>query len=270
MLQYVFMQNALIISFMIAIICPAIGIFLVVRRYSMIGDTLAHSSLAGISLGLLFNQNPILGAFLFTSFCGALIEFLRKYFRKYTDLILSIVLAFSVGIALIIIGSGKLKANAESYMFGSVLTVTTQDIYTVMVLCVVAFLMIFFLYHKMIYISYDEEAARIAGVRTQVINYIFSILVATSIAATVRIVGVLVLSSMIALPVATAIQFEKGFRFTMIASIVVSVFDIMAGLILGYYLNIVPSGFTALISVMVLLMVIVGKKIVTLTRQHHG
>ncbi|MGI5857625.1 MAG: metal ABC transporter permease, partial [Candidatus Merdivicinus sp.] len=92
MFSYGFMQNAIFVSIFISILCPCIGIFLVLRRYSMIGDTLSHASLAGVTLGLLANQNPILGAFIFTSVCGALIEFLRSYFKKFTDLILAIVL----------------------------------------------------------------------------------------------------------------------------------------------------------------------------------
>lgn len=263
MLHYAFIQNAIMVSFMIAILCPSIGVFLVVRRYSMIGDTLSHSSLAGISLGLLLGKNPILGAFLFTSICGALIEFLRKYFKKYTDLILAIVLSLSVGIAISIISSGRLHANAETYMFGSILTVTRTDMITVFVLSVISILLIRFLYHQLLYISYDEEAARVSGVKVQLINYIFSILVASSIAASVRIVGVLVLSSMISLPVATAMQLEKGFRFTLAASVIISIFDIMTGLFLSYYVNVAPGGFTAIVSVFVLLFVLIGKKVYT-------
>jgi ABC-type Mn2+/Zn2+ transport systems, permease components len=261
MLQYGFIQNAIIVSFMIAILCPCIGVFLVVRRYSMIGDTLAHSSLAGVSLGLLLKQNPILGAFLFTSLCGALIEVLRNYFKKYTDLILTIVLSLSIGIAISIISSGKLGTNAEAYLFGSILTVTETDMLTVFLLSVLSFLILIFLYHQLLYISYDEEAAKVAGVKVRLINYIFSILVASSIAASVRIVGVLVISSMIALPVATAIQLEKGFKITLIASILFSIIDIMAGLFLSYYVNVAPGGFTAIVSVVVLLLVIIIKRI---------
>ena len=261
MLQYGFIQNAIAVSFLISVLCPSIGVFLVVRRYSMIGDTLAHSSLAGVSLGLLFDKNPIIGAFLFTSVCGALIELLRKYLKKYTDLILSIVLSLSVGIAISVISSGKLNANAQTYMFGSILTVSKTDLLTVLILSIVSLLTIVFLYHQLMYISYDEEAARVAGVRVQLINYIFSLLVAASIAASVRIVGMLVISSMISLPVATAIQLEKGFKITLIASIVISIIDIMTGLFLSYYINVAPGGFTAIVSVVVLLLVIVIKKI---------
>ena len=255
------MQNAFFVSIFISILCPCIGIFLVLRRYSMIGDTLSHASLAGVALGLLTNQNPILGAFVFTSLCGALIEFLRTYFKKYTDLILTIVLALGVGTAITIISSGKLHANADSFLFGSVLTVTQFDMIMVVVLSAISVLTLIFFYHQMLYLAYDEEAAKIAGVRVKLINYIFSILVASAISVSIRIVGVLVLGSMIALPVATALQLRKGFRKTLIFSILFSVIDIMIGLFASFYLNVAPGGFTALVSVTVLVIVMLSRKI---------
>ena len=261
MFQYAFMQNAFFVSICISILCPCIGIFLVLRRYSMIGDTLSLASLAGITIGLLTNQSPILGAFLFTSICGALIEFLRSYFKKYTDLILTIVLALSVGTAITVISSGKLHANADSFLFGSILTVTEFDIVMVLILSVISVAALILLYHQMLYIAYDEEAAQVAGVKVRLINYVFAVLVASAISVSIRIVGVLVLSSMIALPVATALQLGKGFKLTLIFSIVFSVVDIMAGLFLSYYLNVAPGGFTALVSVGVLVLVMAGKRI---------
>ena len=243
------MQDALFVSICIAILCPCIGIFLVLRRYSMIGDTLSHASLAGVAIGLACGGSPVIGAFLFTSVCGALIEFLRTYFKKYTDLILTIVLALSVGVAITIISSGNTHANADSFLFGSILTVDTGDMITVLILTVLSVLTVIFLYHQMLYIAYDEEAAQVAGVKVKAINYVFSILVASAISVSIRIVGVLVLSSMIALPVATALQLRKGFRATLLFSILFSMIDILLGLFLSYYLNVAPGGFTALVSV---------------------
>ena len=266
MLSYTFMQNALIVSAFISILCPCIGIFLVLKRYSMIGDALSHASLAGVALGLLADKNPIIGAFVFTSICGALIEFLRTYLKKYTDLILTVVLSLSVGIAITIISSGKLHVNADSFLFGSVLTVSIFDIYTVIFLSVVSVLALILLYNQLVYIAYDEETAKIAGVKVRLINYIFAILVASAISVSIRIVGMLVLSSMIALPVAAALQIGRGFKVTLVFSIVFSVIDIMVGLFVSYYLNVAPGGFTALVSVVVLLAVIVVKRIAETAR----
>ncbi len=261
MFQYEFMQNALFISVFISVLCPCIGVFLVLRHYSMIGDTLSHASLAGVTLGLLCGRSPILGAFVFTSICGALIEFLRRYFKKYTDLILTIVLSLSVGVAITLISSGKLHANADSFLFGSILTVTRLDRILVMVLSIISLLALVLLYHPLVYIAYDEEAARIAGVKVELINYVFFILVAAAISVSIRIVGVLVLSSLIALPVATAMQLEKGFRATLLFSVLFSTVDVLSGLILSYYLNVAPGGFTALVAVAVLAVVMVFRKL---------
>lgn len=267
MFSYSFMQYALIISVMISIICPCIGIFLVLKRYSMIGDTLAHASLAGVAVGLLSGINPIVGAFAFTSFCGLLIEFLRKYFKKYNDLILTIVLSLSVGIAISLISSGKLQANVNSFMFGSILTVSQSDVIAVLIIGILSVLTLVLLYNQLVIIAFDEDAAKIAGVRVKLINYIFAILVSAAISVSIKIVGMLVLSSMIALPVATALQLEKGFKITLLSSIAFSIVDILLGLILSYYLNVAPGGFTALISVVVLMLVILIKRATGRVRQ---
>lgn len=270
MLKYAFMQNAAAVSFFIALLCPFIGIFLVVRRYSLIGDTLSHASLAGVALALATKADPILGAFAFTSAAGALIELLRSVLSKYADLILSIVFALSVGVAITIISSGRIHANAEAYMFGSVLTVTRSDIYSVAALCAAAIAVLLLNYHKMLYVSFDEETARIAGVRVKALNYLFSILVAAAVSASIKIVGMLVLSSMIALPVATALQFGKGFRRTLALSVAFSVVDIMSGLFLSWQLDVAPGGLTALVSVAVLALVLALRRIAALASRGGG
>ena len=272
MLKYEFMQNAFIISAMISVLCPCVGIFLVLRRFSMIGDTLAHASLAGITLGLASGQNPVIGAFAFTAVCGALIEFLRGYFKKNADLVLSVVLAACVGIAVTLMSAGRLHANAENIMFGSVLTVTKTDMFLVLLLSVLSVVALVMLYDRLVYISFDEEAAKIAGVRVRLLNYVFIVLVASAVSVSIRVVGVLVLSSLMALPVATAMQLRRGFKATLVFSVIFSFADIMLGLFLSYYIGVAPGGFTALVSVFMLLAVIIFVRLCTIKRQkaHRG
>lgn len=255
-LTYTFFQNAFIVSILMGVLLPMIGVFLVLRRYAMIGDTLAHASLAGVAGGLLFNINPILGAFIFTAFAGALIEFLRGFFRKYSEIILSVILAIGVGAAITIISSGKLHANANSFLFGSILTVTRDDVRMVLGLSIAASVTLIFLYDQLIYTVFDEDAARLANVKVKIINYAFSILVAAAISVSIRIVGMMVIGSMIALPVATAMQVAKSFRGTVLWSIAFSLIDIISGLFLSYLFNVAPGGFTALLSALILLVII--------------
>ena len=257
MFNYDFMQNAFFVAVCISLLCPCIGIFMVLRRSSMIGDTMSHASLAGITLGLLTNTNPILGAFIFTAICGALIEFLRKYFSHHLDLILTIILSLSIGTAITLISSGKLKANANVFFFGSILTVNTADMISIAVLTILSLL----------YIAYDEEAARVAGVKVDLINYVFAILMAAAVSISIKIVGVLVLSAMIALPVASALQLEKGFRTTLLCSIGFSLLAMIIGLFGSYYLNVAPGGFVSLTSVFILLVVLIIKNIKSIIRR---
>jgi zinc transport system permease protein len=269
MFSYGFMQNAMIVSILISILCPLIGIFLVLKRHSMMSDTLAHSSLAGVALGVVSGFNPIISAFLFTSLCGITIEFLRKYYKKYEELILIIVLSFSLGTAITVISSGKVRSNINSYLFGSILTVSKEELYSVLALSIVSIIVVITLYNQLLYIIFDEDGAKVSGIRVKLINYIFSILVAATISVTIRIVGVLVLTTMITLPVTTALQLNKGFRQTLIFSIIISIIDIISGLVLSYYSNTAAGGMIALTSVFMLILVMLLKKIHYISIKSH-
>ena len=259
MFEYTFMQNAFIVALLISLVCPMIGMFLVLRRYSMIGDTLAHASLAGVAVGLLIDVNPIISAFCLTSFFGVLIEVLRRY----AELVLIIVLSLSVGIAITIISAGLVHTNVESFLFGSILTVSQADVWSVVILSIISLTTILWLYPQLVMITFDEDGARIAGIRCRAINYIFAILVAATISVSIRIVGILVISSLIALPVATALQLQQGFRRTLQWSVVFSFIDILSGLFVSYWIDAAPGGVTAITSVLLLLLVIAGRQLRT-------
>jgi zinc transport system permease protein len=261
MLEYSFMKNALSAGALISILCPTVGVFLVLRRYSMMGDTLSHSSFAGIAIGLIFGFNPLVSAFIFTSICGILIEVLRSYYKKYAELVMSIVLTFSLGIAIILISTGKAGANVNTYLFGSILTVSLEDLFTISVLSIFSIVLFIFLYYKLLYITFDEEGAYTSGVNVKLINYLFTLIVGATIAVSIRIMGILVISSMIVLPVATALQLRKSFKFTLLFSILFGFLDIILGLVSSYYINSAPGGTIALTSVIILVIVLIIKGI---------
>lgn len=265
MLQYGFMQNALMASILISILFPIVGVFLVLKRYSMMGDTLSHASFAGVAIGLVLGYNPIICAFIFTAVCGLSIEFLRDYYKKYAELILVILLTFSVGIGITLVSTGRAGANVNSYLFGSILTVTKSDLYIMLVLSIISIITLYSLYNQLLYITFDEEGAKVSGVKVKIINYVFALLVGATISVSLRILGILVMSSMIALPVATALQLNKGFKPTLIYSIMFGFIDIILGLIISYYINCAPGGTIALTSVLTLVLVIVGKRVFSRT-----
>ncbi|ACD53759.1 metal ABC transporter permease [Clostridium botulinum] len=257
MFELSFMQNAFMAGIIVAILCPFIGLFIVLRRNSMIGDTLSHSSFAGVAIGLVIGTNPIITAFLFTSLCAIIIEFLRDYYKKYSELVMSIVLTLSLGIAIILVSSGKAVAKVDSFLFGSILTVTRSDILLIALIGTVCIILLLIIYNKLIYVTFDENGAKTVGINVKLINYIFTLLVGATISLSIQIMGILVVSSIMVVPVATAMQLKKGFNKTLIFSIIFGLIDVILGLVLSYYLNSAPGGTIALTSVIMLVLTLI-------------
>ncbi|ACD24335.1 MULTISPECIES: metal ABC transporter permease [unclassified Clostridium] len=257
MFELSFMQNAFMAGIIVAILCPFIGLFIVLRRNSMIGDTLSHSSFAGVAIGLVIGTNPIITAFLFTSLCAIIIEFLRDYYKKYSELVMSIVLTLSLGIAIILVSSGKAVAKVDSFLFGSILTVTKSDILLIALIGTVCIILLLIIYNKLIYVTFDESGAKTVGINVKLINYIFTLLVGATISLSIQIMGILVVSSIMVVPVATAMQLKKGFNKTLIFSIIFGLIDVILGLVLSYYLNSAPGGTIALTSVIMLVLTLI-------------
>ena len=260
MFEFDFMRNAFMAGVVVSVLCPIIGLFIVLRRNSMIGDTLSHSSFAGVAIGLVLGMNPIISAFLFTTICAVIIEFLRGYYKKYAELVMSIVLTLSLGIAIILISTGKANANVNSYLFGSILTVSKSDLLIIATAGIICLLILKVIYNKLIYITFDEEGAKTAGINVKFINYLFTILVGATISLSIRIMGILVISSIIVVPVATSMQLKKNFNKTLILSVLFGLIDILLGLVLSYYFNSAPGGTIALTSVIVLVITLLLKR----------
>jgi zinc transport system permease protein len=264
MFQYGFMINAMIAGIIIAIICPLIGNFLVLKKYSMIGDTLSHSALAGVAIGLLISSDPlipVISAVVFTIICSIFLEKLRQYYKQLAEMTMAIVLTLSVGIAITIISKANLNANITSYLFGSIITVGTTDLYVIAGLGIITIIMTFLLYNKLLFITFDEVGARLSGINVDRVNYIFAALTAVTIAISIRITGMLVISSLIVLPVASAMQVSKSFKNTMLISVVVALIDVTIGLISSYFGDCAPGGAIALMSVFVMVIFIVINKV---------
>lgn len=260
MFEFDFMRNAFMAGVVVSVLCPIIGLFIVLRRNSMIGDTLSHSSFAGVAIGLVLGVNPIISAFLFTTICAVIIEFLRGYYKKYAELVMSIVLTLSLGIAIILISTGKANANVNSYLFGSILTVSKSDLLIIATAGIICLLILRVIYNKLIYITFDEEGAKTAGINVKFINYLFTILVGATISLSIRIMGILVISSIIVVPVATSMQLKKNFNKTLTLSVLFGLIDILLGLFLSYHFDSAPGGTIALTSVIVLVITLILKR----------
>lgn len=261
MLQYDFMQRAFIAGILISITCPIIGTFVVLRRLSMIGDTLSHASLAGIAAGMLGNFYPLWGAIIFSVAAAVGIEKLRKNFSQYAELSISIVLSASIGLAVLMISlADSFNADLMSFLFGSIIAVTSKDIILIAGIGLFIILSVWLLYKELLYITFDEEGAELAGMPTGTLNIFFTVLTALTIVVAMRVVGILMISSMLVVPVAASLQISKSFKSTMSYSVIFALLAVILGLSASYYFNLAPGGTIVVLSVMILLIVIGVKK----------
>lgn len=260
-LNYTFMQRAFLAGTIVAVICPAIGIFLVLRRMSMIGDTLSHVALAGVAGGMLGGIYPIYSALGFSVLAALGIEKLRKEYEQYAELSISIMLSVGIGLATIFISLGNSNSAILSYLFGSIGLVSRQDLLTIAILGIFIIFSVVFFYKALFYMAFDEEASRLAGVQVKWINLYFTILVAMTIAISMRIVGVLLVSSLMVIPVATSLQIARSFKQTFIYSISFGILSVLIGLVVSFYGDLAPGGTIVLSSVVLLFIVLSVKNI---------
>lgn len=261
-LEYGFMQRAFISGIIIGMICPMIGIFLSLRRMSLVGDSLSHVALAGVAASFLTGTYPLLGSLVFTIIASLGIEKLRKSYKEYAEIAIAIIMSGGMGLAVVLISLARnINIDLMGYLFGSLTTILEQDLYLMIGLGIFIFITILLLYKQLFYISFDEEGARIAGISVERMNIFFTILVALSITVSMRVVGILLVSSLMVIPVATAIQLEKSFQKTIVYSILFSLTAVLIGITLSYYYDLAPGGIIVLLCVGILLLILLYKSI---------
>ncbi len=247
-LHYSFIQRGFEAGIIVAFIAPLIGIFLVLRRYSLIADTLAHVSLAGIALGLLLKINPIFTALAATVLSSLGIERLRSVRKVYGESALALFLSGSLALATVLLSLGHgFNANVFKYLFGSIVTVTQADVYTIATLDVIVEATVFLFYKELVYISFDEESAQVSGLPVRTINTILIVLAAVTISLAIPVVGVLLIAALMVIPVVAALQLELSFVKTLVYAEVISFFSVVAGMAAAFYLDLSAGGLIVLI-----------------------
>ncbi|MEO6508873.1 MAG: metal ABC transporter permease [Patescibacteria group bacterium] len=259
--QYSFVVRGLEAGIIIAIIAPFIGMFLVLRRYSLIADTLSHVSLAGVAIGLLLKIDPIITAIATSLISSIIIERLRISKKVYGESALAIFLSGSLALAIVLISLAHgFSVDLFNYLFGSIVTVKQVDVYIIGFLgaLVIALLVIF--YKELVYITFDEEAAQVSGIPTRFFNTLLIMLAALTVSLAIPIVGILLISALIVVPVVTALQLKKSFKQTIMYAEVISVFSVIAGIVLSFYLNLSTGGTIVLITIFIFIMTLLLRR----------
>lgn len=258
--QYGFMQRALISAIAISIICSIVGLFLVLKRHSLFGDALAHVAFGGISLGLFTGVYPLWTAYIVAILSAVGVNKLRESTKIPPDSSIALLLTSGLAMGVILISiSGGFTLDLFSFLFGNILLVSNDDVIMILITDAIVIPVIYIFYKKLVLIIFDENQAKVSGLNVTWINTLFIILASITIMASIRLVGVLLISSLIVVPNITALMLGKGFKKTMYISCAVSVFSVVFGIVISYYSNLAPSGTIVLTMVSMFLITIIAK-----------
>lgn len=247
--EYDFMRRAFLVGILLAAIVPCVGTIIVLKRLSMLGDTLSHSSLAGVAIGLFLGINPTLGATLYCIAAALMIEFLRRQYPDYAELSLAIVMSTGIGLAGVMSGFISSSANFTSFLFGSIVAISDFELYLVLGTSVTVLITFLALYKELFYIAFDEPGARLAGIPVDIINCVFLVLTAVTVSVAARTVGALIVSSLMVIPVACSLQWARSYFQTIIFAVCFALLFVLSGLFISFYSYAKPGGTIVLIGV---------------------
>lgn len=250
---YDFLRRAFIVGGLLAVILPCIGLTVLLKRLSMMGDTLAHASLAGVAFGLLVGLNPLLFAAVACVVAGLGIETIASKLKAYQEISTVIILSAAIGLAGIF--SSFTSGNTfSSYLFGSIVTISDGEFYLVIAIAALVVLVYSLIYKQLYLLVFDSKAAKVLGINQRLINVLFTCLSAVTISIAAKTIGSLIVSSILVLPVICAMQFTKTYKQTLFVSIGLSISYVYVGLLASYYFNLKPGSLIVLIAVVVLLL----------------
>jgi zinc transport system permease protein len=268
LLQYDFMVRALLGALVVGLTAPAVGVYLVQRRMSLLGDGIGHIALTGVALGFLLSWAPVLTAVLVSAAGAVVIELIRARGRTSGDVALAVMFYGGIagGVLLMGLSAGTSNANLLGYLFGSLLTTTWTDLVVMALLAAVVLGVAVLLRPWLFAVCHDEEYAAVAGIPVRLLNILLAVTAAVTVTVAMRAVGLLLVSALMVVPVATAQQVARSFRATMLGGIALGVTIAVAGAVGSYYLD-VPSGASIVVlAIAVFLVVTAGTAILRRTR----
>ncbi len=243
-LQYAFIQRAIIAGSFVSLSCAILGVILVLKKHSMIGDGLAHVSFATVAFSLILGLPPLSLSLPFVIISSFFILMISKRINLYGDAAIGMISSFSVALGVLIasIGDG-FNVDLFSYLFGSILVIDKLDLYLSVILSIIVIIMIIVYYEELFAMTYDEAYAKINGVKVELFNYMLAVMTSVTIVLGIRVVGTMLVSSLIVFPAVSALQISKSFKNAIILSGTISVVCLIAGVFVSYELNL-PTGAT--------------------------
>jgi zinc transport system permease protein len=261
--SYDFMLRSLAGALIIGLTAPALGIYLVQRRLSLIGDGIGHVALTGVGVGLLLNHSPVITAVIVSAIGAVGVELVRQRGRTSGDLALALLFYGGIagGVVLVGLSTDSSNANLLQYLFGSLITTSTQDVVVIAGLGVAVLLAMLLLRPALFAVSNDEEYARVSGLPVRTLNLLMAVTTAVTVTIAMRTVGLLLVSAMMVVPVAAAQQVTRGFRTTMTAAMAIGVSAAVAGFVVSAEVNTAPGATIVLLALAVFVLLSAGNAV---------
>ena len=264
--QYYFIQKAIVAGCFIAVLCSTLGVFLVLKRLSLIGDGLAHVTFGSVAVGLLLHSQPMYTAVPLVMLSSLGILRLTERARLYGDTAIGIVSSLGIASGVILVSiSGGYNVDLFSYLFGSILSISNAEVITSIVLSVIVMLMVLLFYNELASTTFDEEMAKVSGIKTRRINEILVILTALTVVLAMKVVGIMLVSALLILPASAALQTAKSFKTTIIIAGTIAVFSVISGIWISFVANL-PSGGTIVIINFLIFMLMFGYKTINVLK----
>ncbi len=242
--QYGFIVKAIVVGVLISLSASFIGIFLVLKKYSLIGDGLAHVSFATIALAMLLNASPLWVSIPLVIGASILITKLNQGADMHGDAAIGLVASTALAVGIVISSVAKgFNIDLFSYLFGSILVISDTDVILSVILSIVVIAVIFLNYKQLFSVTYDEEFSKVMGLNTDLINNLLSALTAVTIVLGIRVVGTMLISSLIIFPTVSALQLSFGFKMSILIAAIISVICVILGVLVSFVLNL-PTGAT--------------------------
>lgn len=264
MFSYAFMMRALLASLCMAVIAPMLGVFLVIRRQSLLADTLSHVSLAGVALGFFLGVNPTITTMIIVVLAAVLLEVLRFIYSTYSEVSTAMLMSGGLALALLLMGlSHNAEVQINQYLFGSIVTISPSQVVILAILMIVLIILFVFFKRPMYVLTFDEDTAFVDGLPTRLMSLLFNIMTGVAITIMIPIAGALLVSAIMVIPAATAMKIGRRFNTVLIISIVIGMIGMFGGLVTSYELNVAPGAMITLLFILLFIIVMAGQKIYT-------
>lgn len=263
MFQYAFFQRAFIGGICSALLCSVLGVFIVLRREALIGEGVAHLSFGGIALGLFLSIYPLNTALLLSLLGIFAISYMQRKKIVYSEMAIGIMISFGLAFGAVLASfNGGFNVDLFSYLFGSILTITTDDVYLIITLSAIVLSFVLLFYKELMHMTFDEQGARLTGIPVFWLNLAFNIMLAFAVVVSIKVIGSLLVSALLIIPAGSAMQLSRSFHSTTMLSVILGEIIVIFGLVASFIYDVASGGAIVLFGIVVFLVCVAIKKLV--------